>query len=85
MDKYLDFAIAALPFVIIGICIAVFCVKYKKGEDKSQNYMLEGMSIGMSLGITFSLTQDEHLAIGIGLGMLVGATIGMLIKKKPKE
>ena len=48
-----DFIISALPFVIIGICLAIIFANFKKGK---QTYCSEGMSIGMCLGLVLSTT-----------------------------
>lgn len=76
-----DFIFAALPFVIIGICLAIICANLKK--DK-KTYCTEGMSIGMCLGVALSSTFDMNIGLGISLGMLIGETIGILIEKKDK-
>ena len=76
-----DFILAALPFVIIGICLAVIFANFKK--DK-KTYCSEGMSIGMCLGVALSSAIDMNIGLGISLGMLIGETIGILIEKKEK-
>ena len=46
-----DFMIAALPWIIIGIAVAViFAFRSRKKDDEPQNCMTEGMCIGMCLG-----------------------------------
>lgn len=89
-----DFIMAALPWVIMGISIAILVTnasKVKKAiksnttdkeeTKKDDNYMSEGMCIGMSLGVVFGTTGIFDLGTGISLGMLVGLVIGMYIKK----
>ena len=47
-----DFMIAALPWIIIGIAVAViFAFRSRKKDDEPQNCMTEGMCIGMCLGV----------------------------------
>ena len=77
-----DFIISALPFVIIGICLAIIFANFKKGK---QTYCSEGMSIGMCLGLIFSTTLKFNIGLGLSLGMLIGETIGILVEKKDKE
>ena len=74
-----DFILAALPFIIIGICLAIICANYKK--DK-KTYCTDGMSIGMCLGVAISSLLGINIGLGISLGMLIGETIGILFEKK---
>lgn len=76
-----DFIISALPFVIIGICLAIIFANFKKGK---QTCCSEGMSIGMCLGLVFSTTLKFNIGLGLSLGMLIGETVGILIEKKNK-
>ena len=74
-----EFMIGALPFVLIGIWLAIIAANYKKDE---KNYLIEGMCLGMGLGVCFSASLSFNLGLGISFGMLVGETIGVFIKKK---
>ena len=76
-----DFILAALPFFIIGICLAVICANFK--SDK-KTYCTEGMSIGMCVGVALSSTFNMNIGLGISLGMLIGEAIGIFIEKKDK-
>lgn len=76
-----DFILAALPFVIIGICLAIICAKFKENK---KTYCTEGMSIGMCLGVALSSAININIGLGISLGMLIGETIGIFIEKKNK-
>lgn len=78
-----DFILAALPFLIIGVCVAVIVVHYNaKDNHKKENYLVEGMCVGMCLGVAVSSALNINMGLGIGLGMLVGETAGIFIKKK---
>lgn len=78
-----DFIFAAMPFVIVGICIAIICANAKKEDLKdTKNCLTEGMCIGMCLGVALSTSLQINLGLGVSLGMLIGETIGMFIKKK---
>ncbi len=71
-----DFITAALPWIIIGIAIALLAVnagKRKKGDDN----MSEGMCIGVALGASGVI----DLGLGISLGMLAGMAVGSCVKK----
>ena len=76
-----DFILSALPYTIIGFCLAIIFSNLKKGK---QTYCSEGMSIGMCLGLTISTSLKINIGLGLSLGMLIGETIGILIEKKNK-
>lgn len=75
------FILAALPYLIIGVCLAIIFAYYKK---EKQTYCSEGMSIGMCLGLVLSTSLKFNIGLGLSLGMLIGETIGILIEKKDK-
>lgn len=74
-----DFIFAALPFLIVGICLAIMCAHFNSKDQK--NYMTEGMCIGMCLGVALATPLNISMGLGISLGMLIGETIGMLVKR----
>lgn len=77
-----NFILAALPFVITGISIAVICVNISKTDEK-KTYLLEGMCLGMSFGVAISnIITSLDISIWLPLGMLIGEAIGSYIKKK---
>ena len=75
-----EFMMAALPWICIGIAIALFAVnhgavkKAKENDKEYGNYMTEGMCLGMCVGTTLGSN-------GLIYGMLIGLVVGMLIKK----
>ena len=73
-----DFILAALPFIVIGVCIAVMAANHGKlKEGKNKNYLEEGMCFGVAISTALNL----NLGLGISLGMLIGETVGMFMKK----
>lgn len=85
MDSVFDFLKAAMPWIVIGLTLAVFLAKHTDGETKEEkggNYEAEGMSIGMCLGVALGAALGGNTGIGISLGMLIGLTIGTCIPKK---
>lgn len=65
-NAILEFVHAALPWVILGVAVAVLCVRrggQQKQEKSRQDYSGEGMCLGM------------------GLGMLAGMAIGACVEK----
>ena len=76
-----EFIMAALPFVIIGICIIILIVNSKYNKKDKNSYLLEGLSLGMCFGLCFSNSLNIDLGLGLSLGMLIGEAIGSAIKK----
>ena len=74
-----DFILSALPFIIIGICLAFICANGKKYK---QTYCSEGMAIGMCLGVAIASALHINLGLGISIGMLIGEAIGISKEKK---
>lgn len=74
-----DFILAALPFVVIGICLAIICVNFKS-EKKS--YCSEGMALGMCFGIAAASAFHVNFALALSIGMLIGEAIGITKEKK---
>ena len=83
MEAVLHFLRAALPWISMGLLLAVFCAKgagKKKKDDQTDNYGTEGMCLGMCFG-----TAIENTGIGLSLGMLIGLAIGTCIKKEDRH
>lgn len=78
-----EFIISALPFVVIGVCVAIIIANATKSKtNKEETYITEGLCLGVSLGVVFSTTFNLNLGLGMSLGMLIGETLGVFIKKK---
>ncbi len=82
-----SFLRAALPWIFIGISIAIIAVHHFKnretnnGKKDKDNRMNEGMCIGMCLGVVLGTSGVCEIATGISMGMFLGMVIGMYIKK----
>lgn len=87
MHDVFDFLRAALPWVAIGLLLAVFAARSagKKKEKQDDNYGTEGMCLGMCFGTAIGTAIDNNTGIGITLGMLLGLAIGSCIKKEGKS
>ena len=84
MKDVFDFLRAALPWIAIGLLLAVFCARSmgkKKKEKQSDDYGTEGMCLGMCFGTAIG-TSLGNTGIGISLGMLIGLAIGTCCKKE---
>ncbi|MDO4978191.1 MAG: hypothetical protein Q4E53_13135 [Eubacteriales bacterium] len=82
-----EFVFAVLPWIIIGLVLIVYFVKRKSPRSPKQNekvtdYSTEGMCMGICFGCAIGATNVINIGSAISLGMLVGLTIGMLIKKE---
>ena len=88
MEAVYDFLRAALPWVTMGLLLAVFSArsaKKKKDEDKKGDYGTVGMCLGMCFGTAIGTSLGNNTGIGICLGMLLGLLIGSRMKKETKE
>lgn len=81
-----DFILAALPWLAIGLCLAIFFARNAKNDKKTaDNYGSEGMSIGMCIGVALGTLFDGGVGIGISAGMLLGLCIGSGIPKNKND
>ena len=88
MEAVFDFLRAALPWVAIGLLLAVFAAKSakkKKDEQPQDDYGTEGMCLGMSFGTAIGTSLGNNTGIGITLGMLIGLFLGSSFKKEGKN
>ena len=88
MENVLDFLRAAMPWVAMGLLLAVFAArsaKKKTDEDQTDNYGTEGMCLGICFGTAIGTSLGNNTGIGICLGMLLGLAIGSGIKKEDSE
>ena len=82
-----DFILAALPWVLCGIAVAVICVKLwsrkTKEKDKAlENRMALGMALGLLLGVTLnSIGLWENQGLGFALGPLWGMALAALFQE----
>ncbi len=88
MENVFDFLRAALPWIVMGLLLAVFAARSagrKKKEKEIDNYGIEGMCLGMCFGTAIGTTFGNNIAIGLPLGMLFGLAIGSSIKKEEQN
>ena len=87
MKDAFSFIYAALPWIAIGLLLAVFFARSagkKKKEELSDDYGTEGMCMGMCLGTAIGTYLGNNTGIGISLGMLIGLAFGICIKKEDR-
>ena len=88
MEAVFDFLRAALPWIVMGLLLAVFAARSagrKKKEKEIDNYGIEGMCLGMCFGTAIGTALGNNTGIGISLGMLLGLAIGTGIKKEGRD
>ena len=88
MEAVFDFLRAALPWVAIGLLLAVFAAKSakkKKDEQPQDDYGTEGMCLGLCFGTAIGTSLGNNTGIGITLGMLIGLFLGSSFKKEGKN
>ena len=88
MEAVFDFLRAALPWIAIGLLLAVFFARSagkKKKEKEIDNYGTEGMCLGMCFGTAIGTALGNNTGIGISLGMLLGLAVGSSIKKEEQN
>lgn len=74
-----DFLIAALPWILIGLFLAILFANREK--LKKENEISSSICIWMCLGVTFGIVLKQ-LAIGISGGLLIGILLGISEKTK---
>ena len=88
MENVFDFLRAALPWIVMGLLLAVYfarCAGKKKKEEQTGDYGAEGMCLGMCFGTAIGTAFGNNIAIGLPLGMLFGLAIGSSIKKEEQN
>ena len=88
MEAIIDFIRAALPWVAMGLLLAVFAARSagrKMKEKEIDNYGTEGMCLGMCFGTAIGTALGNNTGIGISLGMLLGLAVGSSIKKEEQS
>ena len=82
-----EFIKSALPFVLIGISIAIFAVDYHENhKDRDSgaetDFSAMGPLFGVAAGIAIGTTSESIGAgLGAGIGMFTGTIIEFLIHK----
>ena len=85
MEAVLDFVMAALPWLTMGLMLAIFAVKEnsrKNNPEKEDNYGSEGMALDMYFDTAIASAMKQDIGLGISIGMLMGLAVGTSMKKK---
>lgn len=84
MEAIFDFLRAALPWIAVGLLLAVFCARSagkRKKSEQTDNYSTEGMCFGTAIGSSLG----NNTGLGITLGMLIGLFVGSCMKKPRRD
>ena len=88
MENVIDFLRAALPWIAVGLLLAVFAARGARKKNKKEqtgDYGTEGMCLGMCFGTAIGTALGNNTGIGISLGMLIGLAIETRIKKERQD
>ena len=88
MEAVFDFLRAALPWITVGLTLAVLFARgsgKKREKEKKADYGTEGMCLGMCFGTAIGTSLGNNPGIGISLGMLIGLAIGTGIRKEERD
>ena len=88
MKDILDFLSAALPWICIGLLIAIVIVRGSREKDSDENalnYGTEGMALGMCFGTAIATALGNNTGLGMMAGMLLGLAIGSSIDKEKND
>ena len=81
MNKFYDFMSAALPWIALGLLLAIFFARTANGTKKEEDHGSEGMALGMCFGVALSTA----LHVNVGLGMMAGMKLGLLVGSGMKK
>ena len=85
-----EFILAALPWVLTGVPLAIVCAGLarkgsKEGTHKREQRMATGMALGLLWGVALnSLSLWENHALGFAIGPLWGMALATLWRE-PEE
>lgn len=74
-----DFLLAALPWVLAGVAVAILCAGSSRKREKDDERIAAGMSLGLLLGLALNgCGLWESHAVGLALGPLWGMALATL-------
>ena len=89
MNGIMDFFSAALPWIVMGVALAVFFVREdhrkkrrKDDQKKKDDYGSEGLALGMCFGAAIASAMHWDIGLGLSLSMLLGLVSGSEMEKK---
>ncbi len=85
MNNFFEFMRAALPWIALGLLLAVLFARSanrKNDREKKENYGSEGMALGMCFGVAMASALQIDVSLGLTVGMLLGLVAGSGMEKK---
>ena len=85
MNNFFEFMRAALPWIAMGLLLAVFSargVSRKKDKEKKEDYGSEGMALGMCFGVAMASALHWDIGLGLTVGILLELIVGSGMEKK---
>ena len=86
----LEFIKSALPFILIGVSLALFAAGYHKNhknkdeakDGEKWDFSAMGPLFGVAIGIAIGTASESiGAALGAGIGMFIGTLIEFFISK----
>ena len=79
-----EFILAALPWVLCGIAVAIICANLAGNNQKTQKKFDRRMALGLSLGLMFGPALNaaglwSNHGLGLALGPLWGMALALLL------
>lgn len=79
-----EFVIAALPWVMCGLAVAILCVRLGRQDGSKGQRLDQSMATGAALGLLLGVTLNgcglwENHALGFSLGPLWGMALASLL------
>ena len=78
MKNFADFMSAALPWIAMGLLLAIFFARAARGKKDKDKKKQDRVSEGMALGMCFGVALGTALHIDVGLGLMAGMVLGLL-------
>ena len=78
MESTFDFLSAALPWIAMGLLLAIFFARAahrKKKAEKKEDRGPEGMALGMCFGVAISTALHINTGLGLMAGMVLGQSV----------
>ena len=82
MESIKEFLHYALPWVAIGLFLAIFFVR--RSKNMKEDYGVLGMSLGLCIGTAIGVPLNS-IGMGMLVGMIIGLSMGSSMKKEGKD
>lgn len=85
MKNIFNFCGVALPWIAMGLLLAIFFARTahgKKVKEKKEDHGAEGMALGMCFGVALSTALHINVGLGLMAGMVLGLLVGSGIEKR---